>query len=94
MSFNFERTRCITLAIKQRFPDLPIVWGSIHPTFDPQGSMQYADFFCVGEGENATLELVQAIEAGSETQHIPQYLEQTGRAGLPERCPASDSKPG
>jgi len=71
MSFNFERTRRITLAIKQRFPDLPIVWGGIHPTFDPQESIQYADFVCVGEGEDATLELVQAIEAGADAQHIP-----------------------
>jgi anaerobic magnesium-protoporphyrin IX monomethyl ester cyclase len=41
-----------------------IVWGGIHPTVRPEECLEYADFACVGEGEEALLELVQRLEDG------------------------------
>jgi anaerobic magnesium-protoporphyrin IX monomethyl ester cyclase len=70
MTFNFNRTRRISLELKRHFPHIPIVWGGIHPTFDPEESLKYADYVCVGEGEDAMLELVQAIESGAPTNRI------------------------
>ncbi|MBP9560390.1 MAG: radical SAM protein [Syntrophorhabdaceae bacterium] len=39
----------------------PIMFGGIHPTMDPTGTMgdENIDYICVGEGEEAILELVQ-----------------------------------
>jgi len=70
MTFNFDRTKRISLEIKKRFSRIPIVWGGIHPTFEPEESIQYADYVCLGEGEDAILELVQAIESGAPTNSI------------------------
>ncbi len=46
--------------IKGRF-DLPIVFGGIHPTMDPNGTLaeKVVDYICVGEGEEALLETVE-----------------------------------
>jgi len=41
--------------------DVPIIFGGIHPTMDPQGTMSEGsvDYLCIGEGEEALLELIQ-----------------------------------
>ena len=41
--------------------DVPIIFGGIHPTMDPEGTMakEWVDYLCIGEGEEAFLELVQ-----------------------------------
>lgn len=80
MTFNFRRTRRITVEIKKRFPHIPIVWGGIHPTFEPEESIQYADYVCIGEGEESLLELVQALDRGSPTHSIRNlWSKQDGR---------------
>ena len=50
--------------VKERNPDLPIVWGGIHATLLPEQTLEnpYIDFVVVGEGENTFLELVKALE--------------------------------
>ena len=40
----------------------PIIWGGIHPTVDPDRSLNYADMICVGEGEEAIQELADKME--------------------------------
>lgn len=42
----------------------PVVWGGIHPTVEPKECLDYADFVCLGEGEEAVLELVEKIKEG------------------------------
>ena len=42
--------------------EIPIVWGGIHPTLFPQDCIKYADIVCVGDGEDAVLDLAKAIE--------------------------------
>ena len=41
-----------------------VVWGGIHATVCPDESLKYCDFVCRGEGEEAMLELAQALEKG------------------------------
>ncbi len=43
------------------YTDVPIVFGGIHPTMDPQETLSQdcVDYICVGEGEEAFLELIQ-----------------------------------
>ncbi|MFX0197548.1 MAG: B12-binding domain-containing radical SAM protein [Candidatus Hodarchaeota archaeon] len=71
MTLNFFRARTLTKIIKERFPSIPIIWGGIHPTFHPEESIEYADYICVGEGEDATLQLVQMLEKGQVSPNIP-----------------------
>ncbi|MFA6593813.1 MAG: radical SAM protein [Candidatus Buchananbacteria bacterium] len=59
MSNHFFRAKNITMAIKKSFPSLPIIWGGIHPTIDPENCLKYADLVCVGEGESALLQLTE-----------------------------------
>ena len=40
----------------------PIVWGGIHATISPKSCIKYVDIVCVGEGEEAVIELAEAIE--------------------------------
>lgn len=60
-----------TRRIKANFPQVPIVWGGIHPTSVPEECIGYADYLCVGEGELATLDLCKALETGGDTTNIP-----------------------
>jgi anaerobic magnesium-protoporphyrin IX monomethyl ester cyclase len=43
---------------------IPIAWGGIHPTARPAEALEHADIVCLGEGEEALLELVQRMAAG------------------------------
>src|SRR5512139_1811116 len=49
----------------------PVIWGGFHPTFAPDSSMQHADMICVGEADEALVELADAIEAGRDPAGIP-----------------------
>lgn len=54
----------LTALLREHFPGVPIVWGGIHPTLCPEECLQYADVICIGEGEDAMLELVQDPSRG------------------------------
>ena len=42
--------------------EVPIVWGGVHATISPEDCINYVDILCVGEGEEAVLDVVKAIE--------------------------------
>jgi radical SAM superfamily enzyme YgiQ (UPF0313 family) len=44
----------------------PIIWGGVHPTLRPEECLQHADLVCIGEGEDALLELVQKMAGGGD----------------------------
>jgi radical SAM superfamily enzyme YgiQ (UPF0313 family) len=52
---------------------VPVIAGGLHPTFSPEevlGSPGF-DYACLGEGEEAMLDLVTALGAGTPTDRIP-----------------------
>lgn len=51
--------------VKQHFSDIPVIMGGIHPTICPEEVIQEpsVDMICIGEGEDALLELCDAIES-------------------------------
>jgi radical SAM superfamily enzyme YgiQ (UPF0313 family) len=51
MSNHFFRARLISANIKNKFPNLPLIWGGIHPTIAPENCLQHVDLICIGEGE-------------------------------------------
>ncbi len=46
--------------------DALMVWGGIHPTSYPEDAIQTADAICMGEGDVSFLNLMRAIEEGSD----------------------------
>jgi len=47
-----------------------VVWGGIHPTVCPEECLDHADAICVGEGEGALLDLLAALDSGSDYREI------------------------
>lgn len=58
---------------KRRSPRTPIVFGGLHPTFEPERTLQCpdADFIIRGEGEGALCDLAHALEHGTDPREIP-----------------------
>ena len=45
---------------------VPVIWGGVHPTIKPLECLQHADMVCIGEGEDAMLELVTKMSRGED----------------------------
>ncbi len=79
MSNYYERAIQLTRAIKSNL-NTPVIWGGIHPTVMPEESLDHADMVCVGEGEDAVLELLARMSEGgglSDIQNI--WTKENGR---------------
>lgn len=73
-SFEFSRVKVLAAAIKHAFPDVPLVLGGTHATLWPEDLTRTAfDGFCVGEGEEALLELVEKIEKGEDWLYVKNF---------------------
>ncbi len=68
---QWKRARALVGAIRDAH-GIPVVAGGIHPTFSPETVLSAPgfDYVCLGEGEEAALELVDALEHGRETSSI------------------------
>lgn len=55
----------VSKAIRAAFPSLPIIWGGYYPTLCPDASLaaEYVDFVIRGQGEDALLELLDALSS-------------------------------
>ena len=69
MSNFVGRARSLSQAIRTRL-GLPVIWGGIHPTTRPTECLQWADFVCVGEGEEALTKLAVRMATGQEATNI------------------------
>lgn len=81
LSTNFYRGKLFVEWIKKN-TDIKIVLGGAGPTVEPEKmlSQSEADFLCVGEGEYAMLDLVQALEEGRGTTNIANiWAKQNGK---------------
>lgn len=67
MTNFFDGAVQITGRLKSAGVAAPVVWGGVHPTIRPEESLEHADIVCVGDGEDALLELADRMAAG--TQH-------------------------
>ena len=48
-----------------------LLWGGVFPSMDPESALHYADAVCIGEGEDAMLELVRKMDTGQDINTIP-----------------------
>jgi radical SAM superfamily enzyme YgiQ (UPF0313 family) len=69
MSNYVGRARALTQAIHRRL-SIPVIWGGIHPTVRPAECLNWADFVCVGEGEEVLVELVDQLSNGQKTPSL------------------------
>lgn len=67
MTNYFDRAIQITEKIKRGL-DIPVIWGGIHASTKPEEALEHADMVCIGEGEEALLELVDTMK-----KHQPVY---------------------
>ncbi len=60
---QWQRARVLVAAVRREL-DLPVVAGGLHPTYASREVLESPgfDYVCVGEGEEATLELVNALQ--------------------------------
>ncbi len=58
MTCHARRAKRLTEAVHGRMPHTQILWGGVHPTLCPEEAIESADVVCVGEGEDAIVELV------------------------------------
>lgn len=63
MTNHFDCAVQITKKIKSEL-NTPVIWGGIHPTIRPQECLEYADMVCIGDGEEAMLEVADTIAKG------------------------------
>ncbi len=68
---QYQHVRRITGAIRSCL-SVPIIAGGVHPTLCPEDVLKEPsiDMLCVGEGEQALLELVNALESGGDVTRI------------------------
>ncbi len=72
MTNFFDAAVQITRKLKDKV-EAPIVWGGVHPTICPEESLNYADIVCVGDGEDAMLELADKISAGEDYSNVANF---------------------
>ncbi len=71
MSHELADATAVTRFIRGSFPGIPVVWGGIQPTSDPEACFDVVDHLCVGEGERTMLDLARAAEQGAPFDDIP-----------------------
>lgn len=62
MSYEAPFASYVGGCIKEKFPDIPLLAGGIHPTIDPEACLAYADAVAIGEGEETIIEFAARIE--------------------------------
>lgn len=58
---------------REHDPELPVVWGGVHPSLVPEGTVRHplVDAVCAGEGEETVAELADALAAGRPLDGTP-----------------------
>jgi anaerobic magnesium-protoporphyrin IX monomethyl ester cyclase len=78
MSSLFPMAKQLTERLNLDFPETPVLWGGIHPTSVPEECIPFADIVCVGEGEEAAIELCEALRDGEDISKIPNIWSRDG----------------
>lgn len=50
--------------------DIPVIWGGVYATLNPEDCLKYSDFVCVGDGEDCLLELANKLSVGDDLYNI------------------------
>ncbi len=70
MSVHLSLAKQLTEIVKTHL-EIPVIWGGAHAILKPEECVEYADYVCVGEGEESIVYLMQAIR----DRRIPDTLD-------------------
>lgn len=72
-SLNWPSARMVINHVKERYPDMPVIAGGIHPTAYPDhvAATSAADFLVMGEGEQPLLLLLDALAGKGRIEAVP-----------------------
>ena len=75
---------CFSVAakIKKQYPDMPVIFGGVHPTVAPEETInnESVDIVCIGEGEDALTELLDRMENNLDISQIKNlWLKKNGQ---------------
>ncbi len=62
ITYLFDRATQLTEKLKRDLT-VPVIWGGKHASINPEEGLKYADIVCIGEGEEAMLELAEKIRS-------------------------------
>lgn len=67
MTVQIKHALEISKFIKEHNPNMPIIWGGIHPTLFPEQTIQspYIDYVIVGDGEYTVIEITDWVDYNS-----------------------------
>ncbi|MCX7015485.1 MAG: radical SAM protein, partial [Candidatus Sumerlaeota bacterium] len=71
LTSNYYGLAVKATALLREAVGVPIVWGGIDPTANPDLAIEAADVVCLGEGEGAVADLARAIAAGQPFDRVP-----------------------
>ena len=61
MSNFWDNAIQVTRKIKEHY-NIPVIWGGTHPTVRPDECLDHADMVCIGESEEAMVELTRKMQ--------------------------------
>ena len=61
----------------QKHLGVKVIWGGTFPTLAPEEAIKYADFVCIGEGDDTLPDLVEALQRGGSFENIPNLMYRT-----------------
>jgi len=90
---QIKRALAVCRTLKERYPDVPTVWGGIHPSILPEQTLQHplVDIVVIGEGEATLLDLVTTLADGKPLSGVAGIgYRENGRVRLTENRPFVD----
>ena len=85
MSNNFFQAVQVTRHLREKTQSR-IIWGGVHPTVRPEECLAFADYVCIGEGEEALARFLELHRDGGDPSEalIPiSHSPSAAKAGMP-----------
>lgn len=64
-----SQAKLVTGFLKEHF-DTPIIWGGYDPTVNPEACLGHCDYACIGEGDQAILDIANCVDRGESFDHV------------------------
>jgi radical SAM superfamily enzyme YgiQ (UPF0313 family) len=72
LSETYLKAIRITEYVRKRL-SIPVVWGGLHATADPEGCMNHVDILCRGEGDEALPEFISLFARGEPFERVKNF---------------------
>jgi anaerobic magnesium-protoporphyrin IX monomethyl ester cyclase len=85
-SAYYNSARFLTEALRAALPEMPVLWGGMHPTLVPHECIEDCDIVLQGEGEFALSDLMNRLQAGQDISDTPNLLMKDAEGELVENA--------